>query len=324
MNDKKWYAAPLEGVTTYIFRKAHHAIYPGVDKYFTPFISPNKNKGFSHRDRMELLAEHNENLSVVPQILTNVAEDFIKAAREIHQMGYSEVNLNLGCPSGTVVSKKKGAGFLAYPEQLERFLHQIFLELDMDISIKTRIGKTDPDEFEELLAIFNRFPLKELIVHPRIQLDFYKNEPNWPIFEFAACHSKCPVCYNGNIFTSADYLKFHRQFPEIKNIMLGRGLIARPDLVQVLNMAQGCDRGANGEENESIEVLDMKKFRMFHDRIYEDYQGILSGDRNVLFRMKELWQYWIWNFPECKKLEKRIKKSERLKDYELAISELFS
>lgn len=208
-----YYLAPLESVTTYIFRNAYHRYFLPLDKYFTPFIVPHPNKKFNTREKKELSTEHNHGLYVVPQLLTNKAEDFITTAKEIENMGYKEINLNLGCPSGTVVAKGKGSGFLAYPEELDRFLDNIYSKLDMKISVKTRIGKTSPDEFHRLIEIYNKYPLEELIVHPRLQTDFYKNKPNLQIFKEAVEMSRHSLCYNGDIYTVEDFQKFSEHFP---------------------------------------------------------------------------------------------------------------
>ena len=218
----KYYLAPLEGVTTYVYRNAYHKHFHPMDKYFTPFIVPHKEKKFSTREKKELSPENNQGLFVVPQLLTNNAEDFLKTAKDITQFGYDEINLNLGCPSGTVVAKNKGSGFLAFPEELDRFLDEIYEKANFKISIKTRIGKEDPEEFYQLLEIYNKYPVEELIIHPRVQTDYYKNTPNWEMFDEAYKHSKNPFCYNGDIFTSENYNEFHKRFKNIDTIMLGR------------------------------------------------------------------------------------------------------
>lgn len=161
-----YYLAPMEGITGYIFRGVYHQCFPAMDKYFTPFLSPNADGKLSPREYQDLAAEHNEGMYVVPQILTNSSEDFIRTAKTLQSMGYHEVNFNLGCPSGTVVSKGKGSGFLAFPEKLNACLYEIFSRLEMKISIKTRIGKEKPEEFEQLLEIYNRYKMEELIIHP--------------------------------------------------------------------------------------------------------------------------------------------------------------
>ena len=211
----EFYFAPLEGITGYLYRNAFEQSYGGVKKYFTPFLTPHTDKSFNTREKNDVLPEHNEGLYVVPQILTNCAEDCIRVARDLQKLGYEEINLNLGCPSGTVVSRGRGAGFLAEPKKLDAFLEQVVSELsDMRISVKTRIGVKEPEEFETLLSVYNRYPLEELIIHPRVREDYYKNKPNWEIFEKALQESKNPVCYNGDIFTMQDYQRLCEQMPE--------------------------------------------------------------------------------------------------------------
>ena len=246
---------------------------------------------------------------MIPQILTNNAKDFIHTSRKIKELGYHEINLNLGCPSGTVVSKNKGAGFLSRREELDAFLNEIFSESVMEISIKTRIGKEQPEEFYDLIKIFNKYPIKELIIHPRVQKDFYKNKPNLAIFKEALSLSRNPVCYNGDIFTVADYKKFTADFPDVDTVMLGRGLITNPGLID------GITDGLKPDKD---------LLKKFHDKIYEEYKKELSGDRNVLFKMKELWFYMNHIFSNSGKYAKKIRKSEKLYAYEEAVESLFT
>ncbi len=304
----KYYFAPLEGVTGYIYRNAHQTYFGQIDKYFTPFISPTSNKSFTSRELNDILPEHNQGLYLVPQILANNAEYFIRTVNELTKFGYDEINLNLGCPSGTVVAKHKGSGFLAQREQLDEFLEDIFSKVSTKISIKTRIGKNSPDEFYELIEIFNKYPLEEIIIHPRIQTDFYKNKPNMVVFKDALALSKNPVCYNGDIFNGADYRELAEMYPSLGAVMLGRGIIGNPTLIG---------------EIKNNHVIDKKVIKAFHDVVYAGYQEILSGDRNVLFRMKEIWFYMIHLFSESDKYAKKIRKVDRLRDYEAVISRLF-
>lgn len=305
----KYYLAPLEGITTYVYRNAYHKYFHKMDKYFTPFIVPHKDKRFNTRELKELSPEHNKGLLVVPQLLTNNAEDFIKTAKDITNMGYDEINLNFGCPSKTVVTKKKGAGFLAFPEELDRFLDEIFTKTDMKISVKTRNGMQSPDEFYRLLEIYNKYPLKELIIHPRVQTDYYNNTPNWNVFGLAYKESKNPICYNGDINTNQDFVMLCARFPELEHMMLGRGIIKNPNLIC------SVENGAN---------LSKDTLFAFHQMILDEYIQISSGDRNVLFKMKELWFFMITMFEDGEKWAKKIKKTERLKDYERIVSELFT
>ena len=304
-----YYLAPMEGVTGYIYRNARNTFFSNtVDKYFSPFIAANQSESFKTRELNDILPENNQGIVLVPQLITNNAEDFIHTSKKIKQLGYNEINLNLGCPSGTVVSKNKGSGFLAKREDLDLFFDSVFSQAVTKISVKTRIGKDSPAEFYELIKIFNKYPIEELIIHPRIQKDFYKNTPNMEVFKDALVLSKNPVCYNGDIFTVKDYKKFSVDFSIVETVMFGRGLIANPGLIGDI---------ANNTK------LDKSLLKAFHDRLYEDYKGVLSGDKNILYKMKELWSYMILLFSDNAKYAKRINKSERLCEYDIAVESLF-
>lgn len=301
-----FYFAPMEGITGYIFRNAHRACFPSVDRYYTPFITPKPGKSFTTRELNDVLPEHNEGICVVPQILTNQAEGFLKVADRLKGFGYTKVNLNLGCPSGTVVAKKKGAGFLAYPGELDAFLEQVFAGCDLEISIKTRIGREDPEEFGPLLEIFNKYPLERLIIHPRVQTDFYKNTPNLEAFSKAAAQSKNPVCYNGDLFSREKIKTFAARFPQVDAVMLGRGLLVNPALA-----AKCQNGGAGGKEG----APDKEMLGIFLERLAVDYSRALSGERDVLFKMKELWFYLGKLFPNGEREVKKIRKAQTLLEY---------
>lgn len=305
----KLYLAPLEGITNYVYRKALFTCFDGFDKYFIPFIRAKQNLNLSGREKKDLLPENNEGMYAVPQILTRKAEDFIRTVELLSEYGYKEVNLNLGCPSKTVVTKGCGAGFLANPEELERFLDEIFEKCDIKISVKTRLGMEDASEFRELMKIYNKFPMEELIIHPRVQKDFYKNTPNLEAFAEGFAESKNPVCYNGDIFSAEDQQRICERFPGLNAVMTGRGTIADPALAREIRGGQ---------------TLAKEEFRKFHDLVYHTYRAEVSGDRNVLFKMKELWFYMAPLFTNNKKYIKKIKKSEKCVVYESAVAELFS
>lgn len=294
-----FYLAPLEGITTFIYRNIFHEMFGSMDKYFTPFIAPSSNHNFKGRAKRDALPENNRNIPLVPQILTNHADGFLYTAGCLQAYGYTEINLNLGCPSGTVVSKGRGSGFLAYPEELECFLDEIFKKTDVDISIKTRLGKEKPEEFFEIIKIYNKYPISELTIHPRVQKDFYKNKPNWDMFERALEISKNPICYNGDINTCEDYERFRERFPTVNHIMIGRGIIANPGLVRQIQM------GKELSEPERI---------AFIQRLCDAYNDIMPGEP-TLFKMKEIWSYMCRNHPGGMKLWKRIKKTKKLSEY---------
>ena len=311
------YFAPLEGITGYVYRNAFHSFYTGIDKYFIPFLSPNQNRALSPKEIRDVLPEHNRGMYAVPQILTNRAEYFLRAAKELkEEYGYQEVNLNLGCPSRTVVSKGKGAGFLENIKELDAFLGEVFEKAEIRVSVKTRIGMDSPEEFAPLLEVFNKYPLHELIVHPRLQKDYYRNVPNWNAFADAVQKSRNPLCYNGDIFTPEDYKKLKTEFPNTDRIMLGRGLLMNPELAEIIKADESCGTEAAGRP-------DRNRLKAFHDRLYRDYGQAMSGDKNVLFKMKEFWSYAEKLFPGEEKILKKIKKASRLCDYEQAVRALF-
>lgn len=302
----KYYLAPMEGITGHIFRRIYHSCFPGMDKYFTPFLSPNQTGRLSPKELKDVKPENNEGMYVVPQILTNRGEDFVRTAKTLKALGYEEVNLNLGCPSGTVVAKRRGSGFLAFPMEVDQCLYEIFSHLDMKISVKTRLGKEHEEEFEELLDIYNRYSMEELIIHPRIQKDFYRNHPRMESFKLAAKKSTNPLCYNGDIFRMEDVKRLENMFPKLPAVMMGRGIIANPGFL--------CP------------ALEKEQLKEFHDRLYDAYRQELlvsAGPKVVLFKMKEIWCYLTAAFENGEKYGKKIKKAQKLTDYEIAAAALF-
>lgn len=314
------YAAPMEGITGYIFRNAHHAVFSGIDRYYMPFLSPGENRKLSAREKNDILPEHNAGLYAVPQILSNRAEYFLWMAELLAEYGYPEINLNLGCPSGTVTAKGKGAGFLADRDALDRFLEEVFDGIEkrfpgLALSIKTRLGYEREEEFAGLIPIFNRYPVSELILHPRVRNDFYQGTPRMEVFWQSLSLLRMPVCYNGNLFSLEDVQQFWKEasaYGKTEAVMLGRGLTAGPWISE--EVKQGCAM-------EKREALD--KLKAFHDRVLEGYAETMSGDRNVLFKMKELWFYLGNYFPASAKELKKVKKAQKLTEYSAAVDALF-
>ncbi|MFR6451123.1 MAG: tRNA dihydrouridine synthase [Clostridium perfringens] len=304
----KYYLAPMEGITGFIYRNSYEKFFGGIDKYFAPFVVPNSSKSLKTKELRDVLPENNKGINLVPQILTNDSEGFILTAKKLKDLGYNEINLNLGCPSGTVVGKKRGSGFLSHREELDKFLEEIFKIDDMKLSIKTRLGMDKPEEFYELIEIYNKYPMEELIIHPRTRQDFYGNKPNLEVFKEAISLSKNPICYNGDIFTLEDHNKLVEEFKEVDKIMLGRGVLANPALMnEILNN----------------EFMDKKVLKEFHDEIFNKYREVFNEDRNAMFRMKELWGYMIYMFSNNKKYAKKIKKAQKVVDYNQAVTSLF-
>lgn len=305
----KFYLAPMEGITGFVYRNSYEQFFHNIDKYFTPFIVPTSSKSFKTKELRDILPENNKGIYIVPQILTNDSDGFINTAEKLQQLGYNEINLNLGCPSGTVVSKGRGSGFLAKRDELDKFLDEIYIKDDIEISVKTRIGRDEPEEFYELIKIYNKYPIKELIIHPRTRRDFYGNTPNLEVFKEALSLSTNPVCYNGDIFTLENYKNFKSEFSEVNEIMLGRGILANPGLI---------------DEIIDNKLLDKKILKDFHDDILFNYREVFKDDNIALYRMKELWGYMIYIFSDNKKYSKKIKKSQNINTYQEAISDLFN
>lgn len=330
------YMAPMEGITGYIYRNTYNRHFRSVDKYFTPFISPAKGRPLRNRELKDILPDNNKGINVVPQILTNDANDFVKTAKFLKEYGYNEVNINLGCPSGTVVSKFKGSGLLYDVSRLDNFLYGVYEADVMKVSIKTRIGKVFPSEFEDIIEVYKKYPVSELIIHPRIQTDYYRNSPNMEVFvdgvmrytdsNNSPLHNMDEICYNGDISDVLSYKKLVSDIPYIRNIMLGRGLIGNPFLPEMIKKS----------ETEEVNIMSKdvlpedsycKRFKDFHNELLDAYRETDLGDGNTLFKMKELWIYMgclFDGFPMSHKLLKRIKKSRIMDEYKSSVNELFA
>ena len=314
----KFYLAPMEGLTGFVFRNAYQKHFGDIDTYFTPFIN---NKKMNYKEIKDILPEHNKGMHVVPQILTNRAEDFLAIAKELGNYGYESVNLNLGCPSGTVVTKHRGAGFLAVPEELDHFLEEIFADCPLRISVKTRIGINDAGEWERILSIYEKYPMEELIIHPRVQKDFYNNTPDMDAFLYAVENSRHTLCYNGDICSVDDYKAWIQKMEgkdrehgsgstaqHTEHMMLGRGILKNPGLVgELMGHAP----------------ITKDQFHAFHDDVLKGYLDVMSGERNTLFRMKELWFYFAKYFTEPEKYVKQSKKTQRVAEYRVIVDNLF-
>ena len=303
------YFAPLEGITDAIYRRTHAAHFGGVAKYFIPFISPTQNLCFTARELANIAPQENAGLIAVPQILTRDAEHFLWSARALFDLGYGEVNLNLGCPSGTVTAKGKGAGQLCDLPALERFFDAVFagLPYPMKLSVKTRIGFRSPDEFPALLALFSRYPLCELTVHPRTRGEFYRGTPHRDAYAAALTKTRLPLVYNGDLFTEDDCRTLMGACPGTRALMLGRGLIANPALAQALCGGKPLTRDA---------------LRAFTDDLLDAW--LSKHPPNVaIARMAEVMKHTACCFEDADKPRKLIRKAKTLAAYREAKAMLF-
>lgn len=303
----KLYFAPLEGITTFTYRNTHEAVFGHCDEYFAPFIAPSENERVTRKTMKDILPENNSNVNLKVQVLTNKSEAFNKFVSKIKEIGYNHINLNLGCPSGTVVNKGRGAGFLRYPAELDKFLHEIFENSEINISIKTRIGFSSSDEMQGLLEIYNKYNIDKLIVHPRVREEFYKGYPDYDTFKNVYKNSKNTICYNGNIFTVEDYNFIKEKFPDIDSVMIGRGAVMNPAIFREI------------KGGKKITSSELKEFTY---RLADNYNNILDSDVFTLHKLKEIWIYTMDNFPNCKKTAKALKKSNKLSEFLNAVESL--
>ena len=300
----KHYFAPMEGITDSIYRRVHHQYFPGIDRYYMPFFSPTMHRCLTRKEDRELPIADSVSFTAIPQVLTKNPEDFLWAAQQCADRGYSEVNLNVGCPSGTVVAKGKGAGMLADPEGLDRFLEHIFSKTPIPVSVKTRVGLKEDEEFPHLLDIFNKFPICELIIHPRVRTDFYQPPLRLSSFSYALETSKLPLCYNGDIDSMKTLKETQLRFPQVDAFMIGRGLVGDPGMLT--------------PDGTNVKVLEQ-----FHAHLLEEYSVCFGSARNAMFRMKENWHYLSDHFKGGEKLFKSLRKTTDLEEFQRLSTEIF-
>jgi len=301
----KFYMAPMEGITNHIYRQAYLHHFGQIDRYFMPFLS---SLGLNYKEIRDVAPENNQGMDIVPQVLTNHADIFLGLTEMFKDLGYTEVNLNLGCPSGTVTAKGRGSGFLRFLPELEAFLDEIFEKSVLPISVKTRIGYEAEEEWPAILELLTRYPMTELIIHPRLRKDLYKGPVRPHLYEMAVeriGERNIPLCYNGDIYTIEDYRTIHNRFSGTGRIMLGRGLIGNPGLAGELRGEQPMTRG---------------QLEGFLDELFWGYRSIIPEDKNILFRLLEVWTYLSSSFSEGDKLLKKIRKSKSLAEYRSVVA----
>ncbi len=289
----------MEGITTYVYRKAVHDFFgDGVDKYFTPFFSPQTKRHAGSFAIRGILPENNEGIYLVPQMLTDDAEDFLRFEKDMRRYGYEELNINVGCPSGTVVSKGRGAGFLAYPQKLDHFLENVYAKTNARISVKTRLGMHDTQEFYQLMEIYNKYPMEELIIHARVGDEMYRGKTHREMYAWAKEHSRNRLVYNGDIFkpgdenvpVPADISETNTDTSAIQTagetisskpiedtVMLGRGMIADPSLIRRMRGGSRADRD---------------EMKAFMHRLRDDYLKRDPDERHCMEKLKEICTYF--------------------------------
>ena len=314
----KIYFAPLEDVTGFRFRNLYNSMFSGVDVFFNPFISAVP-AGSRHKKREEedVSPGNNAGLTLIPQILSNDPGDFLNTACWLIDKGYKEINLNLGCPSRDVAAKKRGSGFLSVPDRLDRFFEDVFRGLreagheDINISVKIRTGYRDKSNMDRITEILNRYPLSEVTVHPRLGKDYYRGEPDMEAFDRFYEGIRHPLVYNGDIKSPEDIREKENKYPELRAVMIGRGLITDPALAR---------------EYKGGEPLDPEEFRLFFRNIFKIYRSELNADKYALDKMKELWGWAKENpmFRDSQRMIRALLKSKNPVEYESAERMIFS
>lgn len=349
------YYAPLESVTGYPLRNTHQEFFDGIDKYFTPFVSANEAGKFTGREGRDIAPENNQGIPLVPQLLSKNTEHILWAIDTMYDLGYREINLNLGCPSGTVTAKGKGAGMLRDTMELDWFFEELFQRVEkagykiltegevwgtsaeedgaretesekmalsdiadekkysggkaVAISVKTRLGISDIREAEELVKVYNRYPISELTVHARVLKDMYRNPVSIEGFSVFYENAKLPLVYNGDINNVEDYKQLCARFPNIRAVMLGRGIVGNPALAREI-------RGGEGLKREEL--------KSYLNLLLENYRAEISGERNILFKMKENWGYLAKSFRGIEKYQKELRKAASLVEYKAAVRRIFA
>lgn len=306
------YLAPLQGITDRIYRNLFPVYFKGVDLAIAPFISTVKKIKPESKLLHELYPEINTGIPTIPQIMSSKPDDFIRLANALYEIGCGTVNWNIGCPFPMVVRKGRGAGMLCYPDRVESFLEKIMPTLKPQLSIKLRLGLTYPDEVLQLIPVFNRFELEELIIHPRTGEQMYAGEVDLDMFGQCLSLLKHKVVYNGDIYSLEKYEMLSQRFASVDRWMIGRGLIANPFLAEEIKF-----------QTEKPYAEKIKIMRAFHDQLFTQYLKILSGPAHITNKMKEIWTYMGNFFENGEKVRKKINKTHHRDNYVDIVNNIF-
>ncbi|MEA1968170.1 MAG: tRNA-dihydrouridine synthase family protein [Thermodesulfobacteriota bacterium] len=309
---KRLILAPLQGFTDAVFRNVYTRHFSGLDEAMAPFISTMGQKRLKPSRIKDIHPENNKNLAVIPQILGNAAEDFIFLTRHIADLGHKTVNWNLGCPHSKITKKKRGSGLLPFPEEIDSFLEKVITEVPCTLSVKVRLGKKSDKEIFDLLPIFNKYPLKEIIVHPRTGIQMYEGKADANAFTEISNKTDHTLVYNGDITGKQRVEQIQRLCPGVNRFMIGRGILANPFLPEEI-------KGEKINKNESHE-----RIKAFHDDLFKTYDKIFSGPSHITGRMKGFWSYLGPSFKDSHKALKKILKTKNREQYLRASEHFFA
>jgi tRNA-dihydrouridine synthase len=305
-------SSPLQGFTDFRFRNAFQQFFGGIDTFYSPYIKLNGKlviKGSYERD---ILPENNTTLDVIPQIITNDAEEFLFVANYVQQLGYKELNWNLGCPYPMVAKCGMGSGLISNTSQIEHILKRVHSETDIIVSMKMRMGYENASEILDVFPILEQYPIKNIAIHARIGKQLYKGGVDLDSFQKCLDTSKQKIYYNGDITSVEKFRMMQERFPSIDHWMIGRGLIADPFLPAMIK------NNTTDYPKNRLEI-----FEAFHETIYRDYDAYLSGPTPIRMKMLGFWEYFSESFSNPQKTFKKIKKAGNSKNYEAAVKEIF-
>lgn len=304
-------SSPLQGFTDFRFRNAQNKIFGGIDTYYAPYIRLNGKMVIKSSYQRDLLPENNSELEVIPQIITNDADEFLFVSKYVQELGYKELNWNLGCPYPMVTKCGMGSGLISNTEKINQILHKVHNESDIIVSMKMRLGYDTTEEILDVFPILEKYPIKNVAIHARIGKQLYKGGVHLDAFQACVDKTKLKLYYNGDITSVAKFKEMQARFPTIDHWMIGRGLIADPFLPSMI-------------KNDSYEYPKnkMELFSEFHDTLYEGYSESLSGSTHILLKMHHLWEYFSVIFSNPHKVHKKIKKAKSIRNYEQAVAEI--
>lgn len=306
----KLISSPLQGFTDFKFRNTFNKHFGGIDTFYAPYIRLNDNLEMKSSKFRDVLPENNSVSDLVPQVLTNDADEFLIVAKDVQQLGYSELNWNLGCPSPTVVKRELGSGLLPNVDKIDSILNKVFSESDISVSIKMRLGFDNSEDIFKILPVLEKYPIKNIAIHTRIGKQMYKGNVDLESFKACIGNTKHKLIYNGDITSVAKFIELQKLFPKIDMWMIGRGMIADPFLPQMV-------KNNSTEHPENSNEL----FRNFHNELYETYAEALSGPSHLLTKMFHFWEYFSMSFTNSHKVLKKFKKAQNINAYRSAVSE---
>jgi tRNA-dihydrouridine synthase len=259
----------------------------------------------------DILLKNNTEVNVIPQIMTNDADEFLFVAKYVQELGYNELNWNLGCPYPMVTKRGMGSGLICQPEKINDILNKVHAESDITVSMKMRMGYENSEEILDVFPILENYPIKNIAIHARIGKQLYKGGVDLDAFERCLTHTNHKVYYNGDITSVAKFKEMTDRFPSIDHWMIGRGLIADPFLPMMI-------------KNNTSEYPDAKLdiFKKFHDTLYDEYSAALSGPKHLIMKMYSFWDYFSTTFSNPHKTLKKIKKAKNEKSYKFAVNEI--